>query len=334
VYGEGFLLTKAEAYEIIAADPVNSEVIRPYLVGQDINSNPSHTASRFIISFEERTETEAQRYVKPFALLKERVFPMRDAMTPQKRDMRVKTQWWKFFHPRLELIAALKVCSEVCARSRVSTHHAVAIVPSRQIPSEMVTVFLGPTVLVFPILQSAIHEEWVWVNASTLGGLSNTRYILRDCFLTFPFPLGFWKQSCGGLPRVQDSGFQYHAYRSQLLLERQEGLTKTYNRFHDRGEQSEDIARLRALHAEMDRSVATAYGWSDLDLAHGFHETKQGVRFTLSEAARREVLDRLLQLNHERYAEEVRLGLHNKKGNNKKSLSQAQQSEAPAGLFT
>jgi hypothetical protein len=69
-------------------------------------------------------------------------------------------------------------------------------------------------------------------------------------------------------------------------------------------------------------------------LAHGFHETKQGVRFTLSEAARREVLDRLLQLNHERYAEEVRLGLHNKKGNNKKSLSQAQQSEAPAGLFT
>ena len=62
----------------------------------------------------------------------------------------------------------------------------------------------------------------------------------------------------------------------------------------------------------MDHAVAAAYGWTDLDLGHGFHETKQGVRYTLSEAARREVLGRLLKLNHERYAEEVAQGLHDK----------------------
>ena len=48
------------------------------------------------------------------------------------------------------------------------------------------------------------------------------------------------------------------------------------------------------------------------DLGHDFHETKQGLRFTISESARREVLDRLLRLNHERYEEEVRQGLHDK----------------------
>ena len=63
--------------------------------------------------------------------------------------------------------------------------------------------------------------------------------------------------------------------------------------------------RNSATHVEMDNAVAAAYGWTDLDLGHGFHETKQGVRFTISEPARREVLDRLLKLNHERYAEEV-----------------------------
>lgn len=63
----------------------------------------------------------------------------------------------------------------------------------------------------------------------------------------------------------------------------------------------------------MDRAVAAAYGWTDLDLGHGFHVTKQGLRFTIGEAARREVLARLLKLNHERYAEEVRQGLHEKK---------------------
>lgn len=97
------------------------------------------------------------------------------------------------------------------------------------------------------------------------------------------------------------------------MLQRQEGLTSIYNRFHDRGEQSADIARLRALHVEMDQAVAAAYGWSDVDLGHGFHATKQGERYTLSEPARRTVLDRLLALNHQRYEEEVKAGLHDKK---------------------
>ena len=92
------------------------------------------------------------------------------------------------------------------------------------------------------------------------------------------------------------------------------GLTETYNRFHDASEDSSDIQKLRELHVEMDNAVAATYGWTDLVLGHGFHETKQGVRFTISGPARREVLARLLKLNHEGYAEEVRQGLHEKKG--------------------
>jgi len=80
--------------------------------------------------------------------------------------------------------------------------------------------------------------------------------------------------------------------------------TATYNRFHSPHEVSHDIAALRALHVEMDQTVAAAYGWTDLDLGHGFNQTKQGIRYTISEAARRTVLDRLLALNHERYARE------------------------------
>jgi hypothetical protein len=67
----------------------------------------------------------------------------------------------------------------------------------------------------------------------------------------------------------------------------------------------------------MDQAVAAAYGWDDLALGHGFHETAQGVRFTIDEAVRREVLGRLLALNHQRYAEEVAMGLHEKVGTTK-----------------
>ena len=51
---------------------------------------------------------------------------------------------------------------------------------------------------------------------------------------------------------------------------------------------------------------------SDLALDHDYHQTQQGLRFTISEPARREVLARLLELNHQRYEEEVRAGLHEK----------------------
>jgi hypothetical protein len=93
----------------------------------------------------------------------------------------------------------------------------------------------------------------------------------------------------------------------------QGGKTKVYGRFHDPGENSANILQLRALHMEMDQAVAASYGWTDPELGHGFHETKQGVRYTLSESARRTVLDRLLALNHQRYDEELKAGLHNKK---------------------
>ena len=64
-------------------------------------------------------------------------------------------------------------------------------------------------------------------------------------------------------------------------------------------------------------AVVRAYGWDDLlagGLEHGFHETRQGPRYTVGAVVRQEILDRLLELNHERYAAEVKAGLHVKRG--------------------
>jgi hypothetical protein len=129
---------------------------------------------------------------------------------------------------------------------------------------------------------------------------------------------------------LEQIGERYHGYRREIMLDREEGLTKTYNRFHDREETDDDIAKLRRLHVEMDQAVAAAYGWTGLDLDHGFHETRQGVRYTISEPARREVLARLLKLNHERYAAEVAQGLHEKK---KSRASKGRNKQQAGGLF-
>jgi hypothetical protein len=97
------------------------------------------------------------------------------------------------------------------------------------------------------------------------------------------------------------------------MVRNDEGLTKTYNRVHNPDDDSSGIPDLRDLHFALDLAVRNAYGWSDIDLEHGFHDTPQGRRCTLGPAARTEVLDRLLELNHEHYAKEVAAGLHAKK---------------------
>ena len=86
----------------------------------------------------------------------------------------------------------------------------------------------------------------------------DSRYNIVDCFETFPFPSGVETSS------IEAAGQSYHDHRAALMVARNEGMTKTYNRFHDRAEPAEDIKRLRELHAAMDRAVLEAYGWHDL----------------------------------------------------------------------
>jgi hypothetical protein len=146
----------------------------------------------------------------------------------------------------------------------------------------------------FATLHSSIYDAWVRYYTST--NLLLVRITIEDCFDKFPFP--------SGTDHLNTIGRAYHERRREIMLKYGEGLTDTYNRFHDPYEKSEDIIRLRTLHIEMDRAVAAAYSWSDLDLGHGFHETKQGVRYTISEPTRCIVLDRLRTLNHKRHTEE------------------------------
>jgi hypothetical protein len=106
------------------------------------------------------------------------------------------------------------------------------------------------------------------------------------------------------------------------------GLTDIYNLFHARDLSPELVGKvskkpanvahagfdglleLRRLHVALDIAVRDAYGWNDLNLGHGFVEVEtlpenDRVRYTISPAARKEVLKRLLALNHQRAKEEA-----------------------------
>jgi hypothetical protein len=141
-----------------------------------------------------------------------------------------------------------------------------------------------------------------------------------DCFETFPFPPD-WQQN----PALEAAGKAYYNFRAALMIRNNEGLTKTYNRFHDPDERSPDILKLRTLHADMDRAVLDAYGWKDIPTACEFildHDDgadededagkkrkKKPYRYRWPDDVRDDVLAKLIELNRVRAEDERRRGV-------------------------
>jgi hypothetical protein len=68
----------------------------------------------------------------------------------------------------------------------------------------------------------------------------------------------------------------------------------------------------------MDNAVLEAYGWQDVQLKHDFYAVdylpeNDRIRYTIHLDARKEILKRLLELNHKIHEEEVKAGLWEKK---------------------
>jgi hypothetical protein len=191
-------------------------------------------------------------------------------------------------------------------------------VPNGQVFSHALGVFAYDDDAHFGVVTSAFHYWWAIAQASTMR--TDVRYTPSDCFETFPQPTL--------TEGVGHAGVALDEHRRQLMLERSEGLTTTYNRLHSSNEKAAAIVQLRRLHTDLDHAVAAAYGWMDLALDHDFWETRQGVRFTVGPQARVELLDRLLELNHARHAEEVEAGLQPDKKRRSSALKLTQRSRS------
>jgi hypothetical protein len=343
VLGRGFVLEPEQAEALMTQDPRNKNVLYPFLNGEDLNSRPNQSSSRWVINFFDWSYEQAATYPECLQILTTHVKPERDAIVARGKQIH-EYDYWKFWDKRLDKYQMLEGLTRVIVVAATSRTLGFAFAPIDIVFSHAVCVFADDRASNFAVLQSAFHETWSRELASSMKG--DLRYAPSDIHDTFPFPEATSQQPTANnqqpttnsqqptanSQQLNAIGETYHQHRQAVMTQRNEGLTKTYNRFHDQGETSADIAELRRLHVAMDQAVARAYGWDDLDLGHGFHQTKQGLRYTISEAARREVLDRLLALNHARYAEEVAAGLHDKgakkgKGGRKARGSVAEQGE-------
>ncbi len=319
---EGVANPIALMHELIAKDKRNAERIFPYIGGEEVNDSPTHAHHRYVINFGEMTEEEARRWPELMLIVEAKVKPRR--LKDNRESYR--RYWWLFAEKRADLQVAVRGLERVLVIARVGQTGAFTFLPAGTVYSEQLVVFALSTYAAFCILQSRVHEVWARFFASSMK--DDLRYTPSDCFETFPFPEGVLAPLPDGrgstrVARLEAAGKEYYEFRAALMVRNNEGLTKTYNRFHDPNERSPDILKLRELHAAMDRAVLDAYGWTDLkptcdflldyeeeedEEESGGRRRKKPWRYRWPDDFRDEVLARLLELNKQRAEREKLAG--------------------------
>jgi hypothetical protein len=300
----------SEMHRILEKDEDARLRVKPYLGGEEFNKSPTLSPSRYVIDFGVMSETEARSTPELFAIIEAKVKPARQSVLQRDR----RELWWLHSTRSPELAQFLETHHRCIAMARVSRTCAFAFVGKGAVLNDKLVTFLMDRATAFSILQSRAHELWARFFSSTMK--DDLQYTPTDCFDTFPFPArGDPSLFC--TKALEEIGGIYHDRRAALMVARNEGLTKTYNRFHDPTETSQDIQQLRELHASMDRAALEAYGWHELaaraapiflDETNEDDHAYQGRLFWRSDF-RAEVLARLLALNTERHNEEISLGI-------------------------
>lgn len=249
-------------------------------------------------------------------IVRKRVKPERDK---QKRSV-YRERWWLYAERQTALYHAIgrgryfarhpegwstdgdheRTEKYVLVAAQTSKYLSLSRQPSEQVFSNAAIVFTEANDCQIGVMLSAFHACWVEKYSSTLE--NRLRYVPTDCFETFPLLASIDEP-------VAEAGRRLLALRTKAMLESSIGLTAFMNGYHSPDNQADLVVNVRSAQVQLDLAVAKAYGWNDLDLEHGFHngisvQSRDSIRFTVSESARLEIMRRLSALNRKRYLEE------------------------------
>lgn len=299
----------SEASKLIEKEPHNSEIIYPFIGYSEVANSPEHSHHRYIINFGDMTEQQARQWPDLYEIVERKVKPERMKLGNNADAKRRKQNWWQFGRYTPSLFKEIKNLDRVLvAGSQASAHFAFAFLPSNMVYSSNLTVIAKQSYSAFATIQSRVHEVWSRFFMTTMK--DDLVYTPTTCFETFPFP-EHWDENS----EAEDIGREYYEFRSEIMRELNEGLTKIYNRFHDPLENDNRILKLRDLHSSVDASILALYGWDDINIRTEFildyeideknwSGKKKPYLFRWPDAVRDEVLARLLRLNKVRHEHE------------------------------
>lgn len=286
--GDGFRLNESQLTSL-GFSPINlPREINPYIIGRDLTQSPS---KRWIIDFSGMSEEEARnRQPSLYQWIYDRVRPER----LQKPDKKQRERWWEFTRTRDELRAAVRGLKRFIVLRYTAKHRPYTFVENPTLPDAMVYTVASDDAAVLGYLSSRAHRVW---ELSVGGKLEDRpRYNNTVCFEPFPFP--FSNPDIVG--RIRDVAERLDECRTrQLVMHSTLTMTGMYNVLEKLRSGESLTAKekviyeqglvtvLKQIHDDLDAAVFDAYGWP-----HNLSDE--------------EILERLVDLNHERAKEEKR----------------------------
>lgn len=311
VYGKGFFL-KVKEFSHLSS--VQKTEVQLFLNGDDVLNNVESEPSRYVMNFQNYTEEEDfKRQSELYEFARNRIFNERQKSSSKRR----REKWWLYTSPASKIYESLLNKYDCIVTNFTSKYVLFTKVPSKDVVfSNAIIVVCSGDSRILGVLSSCFHESWVQKYSSTLE--TRQRYAVSDCYNNFPMPQ--LKTVDKQLP------LEFEQCRNETKIERSIGFTDLYNIIHNANNLESDIIELRNLIHNIDHNILMSYGWHEesekwgkaIQLRHDFYEVdflpeNDRVRYTIHPDARKEVLKRLLLLNHERFEEEVAKGLHKRK---------------------
>lgn len=266
----------------------NSDVVKPWANGMDVTRRPSDT---WIIDFGVRMEEAvAELYETPFAHVKKAVSAQRDASTKETKYKR----FWQMARPIPAMREALRGRGRYIVTPVVAKYRLFAWMDAGVLADHQLIVVAREDDTTFGVLHSRFHEVWALRLGTELE--DRPRYTPTTTFETFPFPEGLTpKDTKDGAPDtevarvISAAATQLNNLRNTWLNpptivdwvrtpeEEAAGLPKRpvakpgheaelkkrtlTNLYNARAKG--DAAWLDRAHKDLDKAVATAYGWTD-----------------------------------------------------------------------
>ena len=311
--GAGFILSRDEAIRLgFGRIPDSETIIRKYRNGRDLTQSPRDVMviDAFGLSAQQFREKSPEAYQH----IVEHVKPERD----QNNRAGYRDNWWIFGEARKTWRISSSGLSKYISTVETPKHRTFQFMDADILPDNMLVNIAIEDSMYLGVLSSRLHFRWANSTGGSLGGyIGDIRYNKTRCFETFPFPDSTQEQR----EKVRDLAERLDTHRKRQqeqhpdltltgmynVLEKLrcgEALTDKDKTIHAQGL----VSVLRELHDELDRAVFAAYGWDDLaDKLVGLPgaTTPLPDKSEAQAAAEEELLQRLVDLNSQRAAEEA-----------------------------
>jgi hypothetical protein len=353
LYGEGFKISEQMAREIISCDSKYKEVIQPFLTGDDLNESYNQSPSEIVINFYDWPREKAEEYPLCYKIVEEKVKPDRYRKSDIKAKdfwwiyLRNRIDSYRRIAAEKYVLVNAVVSKYPCfiqkkpsiVFSNKNTVFVISDFKEAILHSSYYNCWifrysttLGASTLNFsvdecfnnfPFPQNLTKEQ-----KQHLEQIGATYHDYRKQ-LMLKMQLGLTKTyNAFHAKEIHDTGLTTNRLKNldKKTIEKQFGkeVWNLWNHLQKTPvpcsieEAIAGIIKLRELHVEMDNAVLEAYGWLDVQLNHDFYEVEylpenDRVRYTIHPEARKEILKRLLELNHKIHEEEVAAGLWDKK---------------------